>query len=158
MIKSSYIDLITPVIDNQIKNQTNEQFSSNQFNSNNIIVYVSSFKYITKCSQVIALQYISNKENEHRKYNLINVKDCKTLYDYQKLIKAIETLYTQSIDAIANKKYKLSFYLKGDCKAFLGKEKELDKDMEFNYQNIIEIKNEIKLSGILNDIYETNKI
>ena len=56
---------------------------------------------------------------------------------------------------IANKKYKLSFYLKGDCKAFLGKEKELDKDMEFNYQNIIEIKNEIKLSGILNDIYET---
>ena len=106
LIKSSYIDLITPVIDNQIKNQTNEQFSSNQFNSNNIIVYVSSFKYITKCSQVIALQYISNKENEHRKYNLINVKDCKTLYDYQKLIKAIETLYTQSIDAIANKKYK----------------------------------------------------
>ena len=52
--------------------------SYNEFNSNNIIVYVSSFKYITKCSQVIALQYISNKENEHRKYNLINVKDCKT--------------------------------------------------------------------------------
>ena len=103
LIQSSYIDLITPVIDNQIKNQINEQFSSNQFNSNNIVVYVSSFKYIIECSQVFEFQYISN--SGENKYNLKKVRDCTTLYDYQELITTIESMYKQSIDEIVNKKY-----------------------------------------------------
>jgi hypothetical protein len=58
---------------------------------------------------------------------------------------------------IANNKYKMSFYLTGDCKAYLGKEKNLNGDkIEFNYNSVIDIVKEIKLSNILDNVYETD--
>jgi hypothetical protein len=54
-----------------------------------------------------------------------------------------------------NKNYVLSFYLTGDAKAYLGKEKNInDENIEFDYQSLIEIVSSIELSGLVDNIYE----
>lgn len=53
-------------------------------------------------------------------------------------------------------KYNISFYLKGDCTAYLGKERNLNsKNIEFNYNSTIDIVSEIKTSGVFDNIFET---
>lgn len=56
-----------------------------------------------------------------------------------------------------NKSYTLSFYLNGQCEAYLGKEKNINKDnVEFNYQSLIEIVDTITNETSINDIYINN--
>ena len=60
-----------------------------------------------------------------------------------------------------DKNYMLSFFLSGECKAYLGKEKTIsNENIEFDYQSLIEIVDTINLSGSVDNIYEeafTNK-
>lgn len=51
--------------------------------------------------------------------------------------------------------YVLSFFLSGECKAYLAKEKNINSDsIEFDQQSIIELEDVITLSGVLENIYE----
>lgn len=107
IIRSSYLKYVSTIATNQICNQQKikDNFNSNQFNSNNIIVYASSFKYLSICSKQITYSYERKGEQEivKGKYGLDD--NCQNLFEYDSLIKKINDLFKEALNQFKNEQY-----------------------------------------------------